>query len=70
MAENEAPDFLTVPQSNGAGNSDDSQPQVGMLAQYIKDFSFENPNAPAVYNWQNAAADRRAVQHRHPVDRR
>jgi preprotein translocase subunit SecB len=52
MAENEAPDFLTVPQPNGAGNGEDSQPQVGMVAQYVKDFSFENPNAPAVYNWQ------------------
>ena len=49
MAENEAPDFLTVPPANG----EDTQPQVGMIAQYIKDFSFENPNAPAVYNWQN-----------------
>jgi preprotein translocase subunit SecB len=49
MAENEAPDFLTVPQPNG----EDSAPQVGMLAQYVKDFSFENPNAPAVYNWPN-----------------
>lgn len=24
-----------------------TQPQAGMLAQYVKDFSFENPNAPA-----------------------
>ncbi len=35
--------------SNGA----DEQPQVGMIAQYVKDLSFENPNAPAVYSWQN-----------------
>jgi preprotein translocase subunit SecB len=48
MAENEAPDFLTVPNVNGQ----DSQPAIGMVAQYVKDFSFENPNAPAVYNWQ------------------
>ena len=27
-------------------------PQVGLLAQYVKDLSFENPNAPAVYQWQ------------------
>lgn len=27
-------------------NSVDQQPQVGLLAQYVKDFSFENPNAP------------------------
>ena len=49
MAENEAPDFLTVPNPNG----EDAQPQVGMIAQYVKDLSFENPNAPAVYNWPN-----------------
>ena len=48
MAENEAPEFLTVPQPNGQ----DTQPQIGMVAQYVKDLSFENPNAPAVYNWQ------------------
>jgi preprotein translocase subunit SecB len=35
-----------------AGNGNDSLPQVGVLAQYVKDFSFENPNAPAVYQWQ------------------
>jgi preprotein translocase subunit SecB len=46
MAENEAPDFLTQ-----AANGADSQPQIGMVAQYVKDFSFENPNAPAVYSW-------------------
>ncbi len=51
MAENEAPEFLTVPNLHG-GNGEDTQPQVGMVAQYVKDFSFENPNAPAVYNWQ------------------
>jgi preprotein translocase subunit SecB len=35
-----------------ASNGNDSLPQVGVLAQYVKDFSFENPNAPAVYQWQ------------------
>ena len=34
------------------GNGEDTQPQVGMIAQYVKDLSFENPNAPAVYQWQ------------------
>ena len=34
--------------SNGA----DTGPQAGMLSQYVKDLSFENPNAPAVYQWQ------------------
>jgi len=31
-----------TPATNGA----DNQPQVGILAQYVKDLSFENPNAP------------------------
>jgi len=33
-------------------NGADNQPQVGMVAQYLKDLSFENPNAPAVYQFQ------------------
>lgn len=28
------------------GNGVDTMPQVGILAQYVKDLSFENPNAP------------------------
>lgn len=36
-----------------AGNGGDGQPQVGVVAQYVKDFSFENPNAPAVYQWKS-----------------
>ncbi|HWW65106.1 MAG TPA: protein-export chaperone SecB [Sphingomonadaceae bacterium] len=35
-----------------AANGEDNSPQVGLLAQYVKDMSFENPNAPAVYQWQ------------------
>lgn len=34
------------------GNGDDNLPQVGVISQYVKDLSFENPNAPAVYQWQ------------------
>ena len=33
-------------------NGEDTAPQVGMISQYVKDLSFENPNAPAVYQWQ------------------
>ncbi len=35
-------------EENGAGNgsTDEMQPSLNVLAQYIKDFSFENPNAP------------------------
>jgi preprotein translocase subunit SecB len=32
---------------NGAPPETASPPQLNVLAQYIKDFSFENPNAPA-----------------------
>jgi preprotein translocase subunit SecB len=33
------------------GTSDDF-PQVGVIVQYVKDLSFENPSSPAVYQWQ------------------
>lgn len=31
------------------GQAQDSQPQAGMLTQYVKDISFENPNAPQIF---------------------
>ena len=37
-----------TPAANGA----DTQPQVGILAQYVKDLSFENPNAPRSFQMQ------------------
>ena len=30
----------------------DGAPQAGIISQYVKDLSFENPNAPAVFQWQ------------------
>jgi preprotein translocase subunit SecB len=36
---------------NGSGEPGD-QPQVTIIAQYIKDLSVENPSAPQVYQWQ------------------
>jgi preprotein translocase subunit SecB len=33
-------------------NGADTLPQVAIISQYVKDLSFENPNAPAVYQWQ------------------
>ena len=35
------------PLANGA----DTQPQIGVISQYVKDLSVENPNAPDVYQW-------------------
>lgn len=41
------------PTSSGNGSgSMDNEPQVSILAQYIKDLSVENPSAPQVYSWQ------------------
>jgi preprotein translocase subunit SecB len=32
--------------TNGGPEPQMTMPQIGVLAQYVKDFSFENPNAP------------------------
>jgi preprotein translocase subunit SecB len=48
MAEEEGAAGAPEQQTNGG----DSSPQVGFISQYVKDLSFENPNAPAVYQWQ------------------
>ena len=33
-------------------NGEDSLAQIGIISQYVKDLSFENPNSPAVFQWQ------------------
>jgi len=48
-------DELDLP-GNAAGNGNDltamgELPQVSILTQYVKDLSFENPNAPASLQW-------------------
>lgn len=35
-------------------NGEDTTPAAGLLSQYVKDLSVENPNAPAVYQWTDA----------------
>ena len=40
------------PGAGGNGADDNGQPQVSILAQYVKDLSVENPSAPQVYSWQ------------------
>lgn len=37
-----------------AANGHDELPTVGIISQYVKDLSFENPNAPAIYQSQTA----------------
>jgi preprotein translocase subunit SecB len=48
MAEEEGVQGAPEQQTNG----EDTGPQVGVISQYVKDLSFENPNAPTVYQWQ------------------
>lgn len=48
MAEEQGTAEPEATQANGA----DNLPQVSIISQYVKDLSFENPNAPAVYQWQ------------------
>jgi preprotein translocase subunit SecB len=36
-----------LPSENGFDAAADAMPQVAILTQYVKDLSFENPNAPA-----------------------
>jgi preprotein translocase subunit SecB len=45
-----ATDTNGAPQPNGA----DTLPAAGMISQYVKDLSFENPNAPGIYQNTNA----------------
>ena len=40
------------PIAGGNGADDNSQPQVSILAQYVKDLSVENPSAPQVFSCQ------------------
>ncbi|GGB15888.1 protein-export protein SecB [Sphingomonas metalli] len=34
------------------GNGADTAPAAGLISQYVKDLSFENPNAPAIFQSQ------------------
>lgn len=52
MAEDQTPQDTAggEPLANGA----DTSPTVGVISQYVKDLSFENPNAPQVYQLADA----------------
>ena len=36
------------------GNGEDTAPAFGIISQYVKDLSVENPNAPDSYQWEEA----------------
>jgi preprotein translocase subunit SecB len=42
-------------EENGNGGADAASPRFSVVAQYVKDFSFENPNAPRTFGQQPAA---------------
>ena len=37
-------------------NGEDTSPAVGLISQYVKDLSFENPNAPGIFQNQTPPA--------------
>ncbi len=56
MAEKELPnDTINVPGITPGvqPNGEDTSPAIGLISQYVKDLSFENPNAPACYQWNS-----------------
>ena len=50
MAEEDG--VLTDLDMNPAPNGADTGPVAGVISQYVKDLSVENPNAPTSYQWQ------------------
>ncbi len=47
MAEDAPKPDNTEPLANG----EDTSPAVGLITQYVKDLSFENPSTPEVFQW-------------------
>jgi preprotein translocase subunit SecB len=45
-------DILTTLDTETTGNGADNGPAAGVISQYVKDLSVENPNAPACFQWQ------------------
>jgi preprotein translocase subunit SecB len=38
----------------GLPNGEDTAPAAGIISQYVRDLSVENPNAPDCFQWQDA----------------
>ena len=45
-------DVLTNLNPDPAGNGADNQPVAGLISQYVKDLSVENPKAPESFQWR------------------
>ena len=46
--------IITNLDSLGEANGEDTGPAAGIISQYIKDMSVENPNAPESFQWEEA----------------
>ena len=46
-------DVLTNLDAQPAGNGADTQPIAGVVSQYVKDLSVENPKAPESFQWRD-----------------
>ena len=53
MADEADTNVTTNITGNTTGNGADTAPQIALISQYVKDLSFENPNAPTTYQWQD-----------------
>lgn len=53
MAEDGSDMITSTTGGSANGNGADTGPAIALISQYVKDMSFENPNAPAVYQWQD-----------------
>ena len=49
-------DVLTNLDNAATGNGEDTLPVAGLLSQYIKDLSVENPKAPESFQWSEQPA--------------
>lgn len=47
-------DVLTDLNSQSSGNGADDSPVAGIITQYVKDLSVENPRAPESFGWTDA----------------
>jgi preprotein translocase subunit SecB len=47
-------DLNPEPNGNGNGNGADTAPVAGIISQYVKDLSVENPRAPESFGWTDA----------------
>lgn len=50
--ENDVLTDLNMDPAAGA-NGEDTRPTIGLINQYVKDLSVENPNAPGCFQWQD-----------------